>query len=101
MTKKMKHEKKRAAQRQNSRQDLLRGGQMMQFVRQPKRGQEIAAVLHGLDQELEDSYRLVRELPCGDPDEEEALQAVRDMENRRFALLSEMHGNKIQAYRQR
>jgi len=100
MTKKSKSVKKDTDPREFARHNLLRANQMMQFARQPKRGRELAALLQGMDLELESAYQLVREMPCGDPDEDAALEAVRELENRRFALLSQMHGNKILAYRQ-
>lgn len=80
-------------------QQALRSNQLLGFTRDAKKGKKLVLMLQNLDQELQNAYLKARELPTGDPDEDEALDAIRDMENRRFELLSEIHGNRVQSYR--
>lgn len=72
---------------------------MLQFARQPKKGKALLTILQSLEVELEGAYQTVREIPFGNETEEEVLQAVRDLENRRFELLSQIHGVNVQAYK--
>jgi len=80
-------------------QRAVRSNQLLGFTRSSKKSKQLVLLLDSLDQELQAAYRLVKELQTGHPSEEEALEAIREMENRRFELLSEIHGNRVQSYR--
>ena len=80
-------------------QRAVRSNQLLGFTRSSKKNKQLVLLLDSLDQELQAAYHLVRQLQTGHPSEEEALEAIREMENRRFELLSEIHGNRVQSYR--
>ena len=94
----MKKTKGKAKQEQ-PQQRAISSNQLLGFTRSSKKGKQLVLLLQNLDQELQHAYLMARQLPSGDPNEEDALEAIRKMENRRFELLSEIHGNRVQSYR--
>jgi hypothetical protein len=100
MNKKVKSAKKSASKKPMTQpMDLLRANQLLGYTRQPKSAEERLQLLNSIDEALENAYQVVRLLPNGIPEEEECLQGIRNLEDRRFELLSEIHGNQVQAYR--
>ena len=79
--------------------NLIRANQLLSFMRLPKGTDEKLELLKTMDQALENAYQVVHLLPGGTPEEDECLAGIRTLEDRRFDLLSQIHGNQIEAYR--
>ncbi len=82
-----------------AQRNLIRSNQLLSFMRLPKNTDEKLELLQTMDQALENAYQVVHLLPSGTPEEDECLAGIRTLEDRRFDLLSQIHGNQIEAYR--
>ena len=77
---------------------LALGSQLLTFTRQPANQAEQLELLATIESALEAAYQVVRLMPTGTQEEEECLEGIRQLEDQRFFLLSEIHGSQVQAY---
>lgn len=94
-----KSTKKQQPKTSVAKKNLLRASLLLNFTRQPKNTEERVELLKNMNDALESAYQVAKLMPTGTKEEENCLQGIRNLEDRRFELLSEIHGNQIQAYR--
>lgn len=59
---------------------------------------ELMASIKKITKELETAHKKVRKCTIGSPEEETVLERIRELEDRRFQLLSLMNGGKLSDY---
>ena len=71
---------------------------MLGFVRSKDSFMELLLAMQTIERELAASYQTLRTLESGSPEEIYCMAEVRQLEDRRFQLLSELHGNRVNNY---
>lgn len=72
--------------------------QLLGFVRGQDQFLALMNDMQQIDQELAQSRQIVRECETGSPQEDECLTRIRELEDKRFLLLGQLHGNRVNDY---
>jgi hypothetical protein len=72
--------------------------QLLGFVRGKDEFLSLITGMQSVDQELAASYEHLRTCEPGTVQEDDCLWRIRQLEDRRFQLLSELHGNRVKDY---
>jgi hypothetical protein len=59
---------------------------------------ELRAKIRNLDFELDKAYKKVKKFAAGSVEEETCLTFIRELEDKRFQLLSQLNGNHLSGY---
>lgn len=81
-----------------SRRELQKRMQLLGFVRGQDQFLALLTEMRQTEQELSESYKLVRQFENGTPEEDDCLARIRELEDRRFVLLGQLHGNRVNDY---
>jgi hypothetical protein len=72
--------------------------QMLGFVRGKDSFMELLSAMQKIERELTESYEMLRSCESGSEEEDVCMDQVRALEDKRFQLLSELHGNRVNNY---
>jgi len=83
---------------QSSQQNLTKRMQLLGFVRGQDQFLALMSDMQQIDQELAQSRQNVRQCETGSRQEDECLARIRELEDQRFLLLGQLHGNRVNDY---
>jgi hypothetical protein len=72
--------------------------QLLGFVRGKDTFLELITGVQSVDQELKASYEHLHTCEAGSVEEDECILHIRRLEDQRFQLLSDLHGNRVNNY---
>lgn len=99
MSKKTKSTRSRkTSPEQLSQREVQKRMQLLGFVRGKDQFLSLLTEMHQTEQELAESYQLVRQCDSGTPEEDDCLMRIRALEDKRFQLLGQIHGNRVNDY---
>lgn len=81
-----------------SHKDVRSQMQLLGFARSRDMFLELLTGMQSVDQELKSAYDYLHTCNAGSMEEEDCLLHIRHLENQRFQLLSELHGNRVNDY---
>lgn len=81
-----------------SAKDVQTQMQLLGFVRSKDTFLALLTSMQSVDQELKAAYDYLHTCKTGSLDEGDCLLRIRQLEDRRFQLLSNLHGNRVNDY---
>lgn len=82
----------------NKPQPGLLQSALLKHLQEPSQNNALAEVLATLNHELETRQATIKTMENGSPEETECLNELQGLENERFNILSQLHGNRIYDY---
>ncbi|MCE3233954.1 MAG: hypothetical protein K0Q50_134 [Vampirovibrio sp.] len=83
---------------QLSQRELQKRMQLLGFMRGKEQFLNLLTEMQQTEQELAESYKLARQCDTGTPEEDDCLAHIRELEDKRFQLLGQLHGNRVNDY---